>query len=153
MADKKAHAKQQTNTERKLDYYNSKFGLKLDRTANLALYEMIEEWLGVPHKDNGCEKSGTDCSCFVKLVYGKIYQADVGKHSQEMYARTKRIPEEELSEGDLVFFKTKGDKISHVGIYLNNKKFVHVSTTKGVAVNSLDENYYRNTFTAAGKRP
>ena len=49
--------------------------------------------------------------------------------------------------------KTKGDKISHVGIYLNAHKFVHVSSSKGVAVNSLEEKYYQNTYTGAGKRP
>jgi|GEM_PF-1800020 cell wall-associated NlpC family hydrolase len=138
---------------RRLKHFNTKFELTLDQTANLALYELIEEWLGVPHKDNGCEKSGTDCSCFVKMVYKTIYNTDAGKHSQEMYARTQRIEKSQLQEGDLVFFKTKGDKISHVGIYLNNQKFVHVSTRKGVAVNSLTEVYFQKTYAAAGRRP
>ncbi|MFN4972402.1 MAG: C40 family peptidase [Bacteroidota bacterium] len=145
--------KHQSNWEKKRSYYNAKFELMLDHSSNLALYELIDDWLGVPHKDNGCEKSGTDCSCFVKMVYTTIYHADVGKHSQEMYARTQRTNKEQLTEGDLVFFKTKGDKISHVGIYLNNQKFVHVSTSKGVAVNSLLEPYYLKTYTAAGKKP
>lgn len=139
--------------QRRLIHFNTKFELTLDHTSNLALYELIEEWLGVPHKDNGCEKSGTDCSCFVKMVYKNIYNTDAGKHSQEMYARTQRIEKAQLQEGDLVFFKTKGDKISHVGIYLNNQKFVHVSTRKGVAVNSLTEVYYQKTYAAAGRRP
>ena len=138
---------------KKIAYYNKKYGLQLNKKSNLELYAMVEDWLGVPHKDNGCEKSGTDCSCFVKLVYKQVYNQDVGKHSQEMYAKTKRITKEQLDEGDLVFFKTKGDKISHVGIYLNAKKFVHVSSSKGVAVNSLEEKYYLNTYTGAGKRP
>ena len=138
---------------KKIAYYNQKFGLQLNKKSNLKLYAMVEDWLGVPHKDNGCEKSGTDCSCFVKLVYKQVYNQDVGKHSQEMYANTKRITKEQLDEGDLVFFKTKGDKISHVGIYLNTHKFVHVSSSKGVAVNSLEEKYYQNTYTGGGKRP
>jgi cell wall-associated NlpC family hydrolase len=125
-------------------------------TANIQspqLYQLIYEWLGVPHKDNGCEKSGTDCSCFVKMLYSTVYNTDIGKHTKEMFERTNRIQKSELQEGDLVFFTTKGKSISHVGVYLQQQKFVHVSTKKGVHINSLQEDYYIKTYTGAGRRP
>lgn len=131
----------------------AQFELEPSQVHNAKLYQVIYDWLGVPHKDNGCEKSGTDCSCFVKMVYNTVYKTDIGKHSKEMYDRTMRIQKNQLQEGDLVFFVTKGKSVSHVGIYLHNQKFAHVSAKKGVHINSLQEAYYQKTYSGAGRRP
>ena len=47
-------------------------------------------------------------------------------------------------EGDLLFFTSNRSKrkVAHVGIYLKNGKFIHASTSKGVIVSSLNEQYY-----------
>ena len=128
-------------------------GIRLNKQSNKELYALVADWYGVPHKDNGCEKTGTDCSCFVQMVYAKIYQINIGRSSSDMYKNTKRIDKHLLQEGDLVFFTTKGASVSHVGVYLNNDKFVHVSSSKGVAINGLNEAYYIKTFKGCGKRP
>ena len=57
----------------------------------------------------------------------------------------------ELRTGDLVFFKINNDKISHVGIYLKNNKFIHASSYRGVTVNDLDESYYKKYYYASGR--
>lgn len=145
--------KHKTNISNEVQKLCTNFELNPSAIQSPQLYQLIHEWLGVPHKDNGCEKSGTDCSCFVKMVYSSVYKTDVGKHSKEMFERTKRIQKSELQEGDLVFFTTKGKSVSHVGIYLQQQKFVHVSTKKGVHINSLQEDYYIKTYTGAGRRP
>lgn len=128
-------------------------GITLNKHSNKELYALVADWYGVPHKDNGCEKTGTDCSCFVQMVYAKIYQINIGRSSSDMFKNTKRIDKHLLQEGDLVFFTTKGASVSHVGIYLNNDKFVHVSSSKGVAINGLNEAYYTKTFKGCGKKP
>jgi lipoprotein Spr len=56
-----------------------------------------------------------------------------------------------LREGDLVFFKINNRKVSHVGIYISNNKFVHASTSRGVVVNDLDEEYYARRFAYGGR--
>jgi cell wall-associated NlpC family hydrolase len=59
---------------------------------------------------------------------------------------------DELREGDLVFFCTNGDgRVSHVGIYLKDNKFVHASSSRGVCVDDLRQNYYATHFHAAAR--
>jgi lipoprotein Spr len=144
-------AKPSRADQKKREHLSEKLNLSLYESNNLALYTLIHEWLGVPHQDNGCTKSGTDCSCFVKMLLTEVYRKDVGRSSQEMYSKTQRIDQVALKEGDLVFFKIKSVKISHVGLYLQENKFVHVSSTKGVMISSLDEAYFKNSYAGAGR--
>ena len=62
----------------------------------------------------------------------------------------KRKFEKDLKEGDLVFFDFDGQKFNHVGIYLQNNKFVHASTSKGVIVSDLKDPWYYKYFSRAG---
>jgi lipoprotein Spr len=61
-----------------------------------------------------------------------------------------KIDKEKLQEGDLVFFKTKR-RVSHVGIYLGNDCFVHSSTSSGVTINKLTDDYYSRKFIGGGR--
>jgi lipoprotein Spr len=53
--------------------------------------------------------------------------------------------------GDLVFFKIKKNRISHVGVYLGNNKFAHSAVKGGVRIDSLDTPYYKKTFYKGGR--
>jgi len=61
-----------------------------------------------------------------------------------------KIKKEQLQQGDLVFFNTKGG-ISHVGVYLQNNKFVHASTSGGVMISDLSESYWSKRFVCAAR--
>ena len=69
----------------------------------------------------------------------------------------EKISEKELKEGDLVFFtinskpNAKEGQVSHMGIYLQNNKFVHATTKAGVMINDLDEEYYKKYFEGGGR--
>ena len=63
----------------------------------------------------------------------------------------KTVSKSNLEEGDLLFFKIDGDKISHIGVYLQNNKFVHATTKKGVMIDDLDEAYYKKYYYKAGR--
>ncbi len=98
-------------------------------------------WLGTPYRYGGSGASGIDCSAFVQSVFAEIgvmlprtsrEQAEVGS----IVARTATQP------GDLVFFNTSGTGVSHVGIMVDETQFVHASTSKGVTVSSLNQEYY-----------
>jgi lipoprotein Spr len=54
-----------------------------------------------------------------------------------------------LAYGDLVFFSDGWYSVSHVGIYVGERKFVHSTKGLGVVVSSLDENYYRKRYRGA----
>jgi cell wall-associated NlpC family hydrolase len=57
------------------------------------------------------------------------------------------VPISDGRTGDLVFFNIGARKLSHVGIYLGQDEFIHVSISDGVIISSLSEDYYKNHFT------
>lgn len=126
-------------------------GVKETEITNITLYKFIDSWYGVPYKSAGKSKNGVDCSGFVSILCQQVFNKIVGGSSATMYAACDPVSEKNLEEGDLVFFKINSDKVSHVGVYLKNRRFVHASTHKGVMINSLDEVYYAKYFYKGGK--
>lgn len=135
-------------TEKK---YAEILNVPVDQISNSKLYSFIDEWYGVPYKYGGCNKKGIDCSNFTATLYKDIYNKSVSGSSSSIYKQCKVISIKDLKEGDLVFFKIEKDEVSHVGIYLQNNKFVHATTKKGVMINDLNENYYKKYFFKAGR--
>jgi murein DD-endopeptidase / murein LD-carboxypeptidase len=121
----------------------------VDQVQNMPLYQSIDEWYGTPYKYGGSSKSGIDCSAFVQTVFASAFAISLPRTAREQYATTRHISRTELQEGDLLFFNTQGG-ISHVGIYLQNNKFVHASVT-GVTISDMFEPYYVRHFVAAGR--
>jgi len=130
---------------------SQKLGLSEEEIRNNQLFLFIEDWYGVPYKYGGCQKTGVDCSCFTNLLYEKVYHKKTGRSANEMYEACEKILLTEVKEGDLIFFKIGGNSVSHVGVYLRNKLFVHSSTSKGVIINSMDEAYYKKYFHSGGR--
>ena len=64
-----------------------------------------------------------------------------------------KVSKRNLREGDLVFFHNGRKKriASHVGIYLKDNKFIHASTSRGVIISSLNEDYYRKHWLSGGR--
>jgi cell wall-associated NlpC family hydrolase len=115
------------------------------------LFSFIDSWYGTPYRYGGFSKDGVDCSAFTQAMMSNIYEVSVPRISAEQFNQSKRISRKELKEGDLVFFKTSGRTISHVGIYLRNNKFVHASTSAGVMISDLDEDYFSRRYAGSGR--
>jgi len=132
--------------------YSRKLGLKLDYSEDKDLLATVTDWLGTPYRYGSGSKKGTDCSGFVTSIYREVYGIDLSRSSRSMFDDVTRINKKNIRTGDLVFFR-RGPKqpIFHVGIYLNDNKFVHSATNGGVMVSSLSEPYYRNYYYAAGR--
>jgi len=131
-----------------------RLGLNKNRKDNPALYAEAASWYHVPHVDGGTSRKGTDCSFLVYSIYKTVYHKTLERNSADMlHKNCKRISRKKLKEGDLVFFSTGKSKtnISHVGIYLKDNKFVHTSTSKGVNISDLDEDYYRRVWVCGGR--
>jgi cell wall-associated NlpC family hydrolase len=128
--------------------------IKLGRHDNKKLYKELKKWLGTPYvyAAHTCGE-GTDCSGMVMEVYLEIYGIKLHRNSAKMLEQNcKVIDLDDLREGDLVFFCTNGDeRVSHVGIYLKENKFVHASSSRGVTVDDLRQNYYATHFHAAAR--
>lgn len=133
-----------------LEGYAEVLGVRANELGNPKLYELIDQWMGVPHRSGGMDKRGMDCSAFVGMVIQDVYGKTLPRTSRDMADQIKRKYERQLKEGDLVFFSFGKRNIDHVGIYLNNNKFVHVSTSKGVIISDLKDTWYYRYFTRAG---
>lgn len=94
--------------------------------------------------------TGFDCSGFVHYVFAKVLGLDLPSDSASQYASGEKIARADMQAGDLVFFHTRGKRISHVGIYLGEGRFIHAPTTgERVKVSSLGESYWSRRFAGA----
>lgn len=131
--------------------YAHKLGVDFNGNEDQELIKEIETWIGTPYKYGGTSKSGTDCSGFVQTVYKKIYNINLNRSARDLVKNTRLISKSQLKCGDLIFFKIKKPRVSHVGIYLANNKFVHASSSRGVVVSDLTATYYTKYFYKGGR--
>lgn len=133
-----------------LEGYAEVLGVSPHALQTPALYAYIDDWMGTPHRLGGTDHRGLDCSAFVGMVLREVYGTSLPRASRDMADQIKRKYERQLKEGDLVFFSFGRKDIDHVGIYLQNNKFVHVSTSRGVIISDLHDSWYYKYFTRAG---
>jgi len=94
--------------------------------------------------------SGFDCSGFVQHVYLHTLGIRLPRTTAEMSRVGKRLDEDQLRPGDLVFFNTRHRPFSHVGIYVGEQRFVHSpSSGKAVMVTGMREKYWRSRYDGA----
>ncbi|MFL5787835.1 MAG: C40 family peptidase, partial [Flavisolibacter sp.] len=123
--------------------------MEVEQIQNLPLFRLIDEWMGTRYRLGGSTKSGIDCSAFMQVIFSALYGINLPRTAREQYHMAKRISRTELKEGDLVFFNTKGG-VSHVGMYLQNNKFVHASSS-GVTISDLYDDYWVRKFIGVGR--
>ncbi|MEQ1637246.1 MAG: C40 family peptidase [Methylococcales bacterium] len=103
---------------------------------------------GVPYRwGKASPEEGFDCSGFVQHVYkkqGVFLPRTVG----EMAATLPQVPKSQLHAGDLVIFNTIRNKASHVGLYIEDRKFIHAPSSRAgkVQVSSLENKYWSKRF-------
>lgn len=131
--------------------YAKLLGVSPSEINNSKLYTFIDNWYGVPYKYGGKNKNGIDCSNFSATLYATVYNQSITGSSASIFKQCKPISKADLKEGDLLFFKIETDDISHIGVYLQNNKFVHATTKKGVMIDALDEPYYKKYFYKGGR--
>ncbi len=129
-------------------------GQEVEMVTNEKLIGFLESWYGIPYKYGGSGRSGIDCSAFTCLMMDSIYNVSLPRTSREQYQVGKKVSKSSLKQGDLVFFNTRntrGNIISHVGVYLSNNKFVHASVSSGVMISDLDDAYFKRRYVGAAR--
>lgn len=114
------------------------------------LISLSKKFIGTPYLWGGRTPFGTDCSGFVQLIhlcFGIILPRN--SYMQADIADAVEVKREDIQPGDLVFFSTNGSRVSHVGMAINNKTFIHSCGAAGVIITEFSHHYYDEIFFTA----
>jgi len=115
------------------------------RAATVAL-----DQVGVPYRYGGNSPRGFDCSGLVQYSYSRVGRA-LPRTTSQLWSVTSDVRRDDLQAGDILFFRIEG-KMSHVGLYVGNGRFVHApSSGRSVSVESLGSPFYAAAFIRGGR--
>ena len=86
----------------------------------------------------------------LKLLFAFLFNISLPRTAHGQMDVCDKLKKDELHEGDLVFFRT-GKDVFHVGLFIRNNRFVHASTSNGVLISDLDEEYWTKHFLNYGR--
>ncbi|STZ77104.1 C40 family peptidase [Bergeriella denitrificans] len=110
--------------------------------------------LGVAYRYGGTSaRTGFDCSGFMQHIFRRSMGLNLPRTSAEQAKMGTHVNRGELQAGDMVFFRTMGGgRISHVGLYIGNNRFIHAPRTgKSIEITSLSNKYWGSKY-AFGRR-
>ncbi|MDO4997311.1 MAG: C40 family peptidase [Neisseria sp.] len=107
--------------------------------------------LGVAYRFGGTSPtSGMDCSGFMQYIFRKSMQVNLPRTAAQQAQMGVAVSRSELQAGDMVFFNTAGNRISHVGLYIGNNRFIHAPRTgKTIEITSLSNKYWNSKYRLA----
>jgi cell wall-associated NlpC family hydrolase len=108
----------------------------------------IIKYKDTQYQYGGSSLDGIDCSGFTLNVYQQAFNVSLPRSAREQYQVGDVVEDRaNLKFGDLVFFNTRRRvRPGHVGIYIGDGKFVHASSSVGVSISSLDDDYYNRKY-------
>ncbi|NJD61772.1 MAG: LysM peptidoglycan-binding domain-containing NlpC/P60 family protein, partial [Deltaproteobacteria bacterium] len=110
------------------------------------LVAIARKMLDIPYRFGGSSLLGIDCSGYVQKVFS-LLDIVLPRTAREQFHLGELVGMDNLSIGDLVFFRTYAKFPSHVGIYLGDNRFIHASSRdRKVTIDSLDAPYYLKRF-------
>lgn len=119
--------------------------------TGLSLASSALALLGHPYRYGGSGPQSFDCSGLVHFVHGQL-GIQVPRTTEDQFRAARPVPIERMSAGDLLFFRLEGRKVSHVGIYTGDGRFVHAPQTgRPVEVRPLKDSWYQGRLLGAGR--
>jgi len=104
-----------------------------------------DNWKSTPYRFGGTSKRGIDCSAYMQHTYSKIFNIDLPRTAKAQSKVGKTVPYQKMQVGDLIFFRPDTYP-AHVGVYLGDGTFIHVSSKRGVSRSSITDGYWLKHF-------
>lgn len=114
---------------------------KMKKSLDLA----YKDWKGVPYILGGTGYGGVDCSSFMQIVFEDYFQVKLPRNTRQQMKEGKSVRKNRIQMGDLVFFKT-GRNLYHVGVMVDENRFLHASTSSGVMISELSQSYWQRNY-------
>jgi cell wall-associated NlpC family hydrolase len=124
-------------------------GQYLTTNDYLRLGMILQRELGRPYQGRSKWEAGIDCSAFTREAFQDFNSMQLPRTVEEQFKMGKEISHNRLKFGDLVFFRTERRGVSHVGVFIGFNEFIHVSTSIGVTINNLSEEYWARCYVGA----
>ena len=82
------------------------------------------------------------------MVCYRLNGLNLPRVSRNQFQAGRWVPKAQLRPGDLVFFATRGGKrVTHVGMYIGDGKFIHAPRTgKNVRIEKLSNSFFAKTY-------
>ena len=106
-------------------------------------------WVGTPYHEGGQDRRGIDCSGFSGALYREVVGYGLPRSSREQWLVGRPVDVAQAQPGELIFFQTTGEQVSHVAVSLGGADFAHASTSKGVMFSSLTDAYWSQRVVGA----
>ncbi|NDJ27232.1 peptidase P60 [Campylobacter sp. MIT 12-8780] len=133
--------------------FSSYSSYKTQRGVNATpskLESIRKEWQRTPYRLGGVSKKGADCSGFTQSVLSQHFRTQIPRTTALQMKSGQKISRRNLRAGDLVFFRTgRGPNGLHVGIYVKNNNFIHLSPRGGAREGSLNSSYWKPKYLGA----
>ena len=134
------------------DYFKASI---LSLNQKNAVVESARSRIGITYQLGGTGPSGYDCSGLTSAVMKEALGISLPRTSRDQYSVGREITFDNLGIGDLVFFKTYGDTISHVGVITDISggqiKMTHANSYEGKVKEEDIKNavYWQKTYVGA----
>src|SRR5699024_11135820 len=103
-----------------------------------------------PYRSSGTGKNGYDCSGLTYSLYLNNAGIELNRSSRDQVKNGVAVKKSELIPGDIVFFRTSGRGIGHVGLYIGDGNMIHASSgSKKVVITPIDSKWYKQRYVTA----
>lgn len=104
---------------------------------------------GMAYRAGGATPAGFDCSGFVQFLYRRAGVA-LPRTAEAQFDGGRKVRDRDITAGDLVFFRTDGRRVSHVGIATGDGGFIHAPNARSrVRIDRLDSAYWSDRYAGA----
>ena len=99
------------------------------------------------YKQGGAGPNEFDCSGFTQYVFNQAIQYQLPRQSKDQANKGKKVNRNQIRKGDLMFFNTNGNNISHVAIYIGDNKMIHAANSRDdIIITDINNSYWKQKY-------